>query len=101
MPLSAPLTPVLPLVRRLREEASASEELDATDSSVATMRDAASLIEELVLAVQALHDALNSDPPDGGPQKHVAGDDVIYRLDGQAMYQAINRARAALARACR
>lgn len=50
-------------------------------------------------ALQAILDALRSDPHDGGPQKDVYRDDVIYRLDGQMMYRAINLARAALAKA--
>ena len=36
------------IVTKLRKEAKASEELDATDSSIAVMREAANLIEEFV-----------------------------------------------------
>ena len=54
-------------------------------------------IERLEGALRKIYTALNSDPPDGGPQKDVYRDTVVYRLDGQAMYAAINEARAALA----
>lgn len=54
---------------------------------------------DLYAALKSIHDALLSDPPDGGPQKHVGRDDVIYRLDARRMYVAINAARAALAKA--
>lgn len=46
-------------------------------------------------ALRRVYDALMSDPPHG-PQKHVGPDDVIYQLDGQLMYHAINAARDAL-----
>jgi hypothetical protein len=54
---------------------------------------------DMLAALKALYEALCSDPPDGGPQKHVAADGVIYRLDGEAMYQAINAVRTAIAKA--
>ena len=54
---------------------------------------------EMVDALRRIERALLSDPSDGGPQKHVGRDDVIYRLDGQLMYVALNAARAALAKA--
>lgn len=47
-------------------------------------------------ALELMARALLSDPPDG-PQKNVVGDDVIYRLDGQTMYLALNAVRDALA----
>lgn len=47
-------------------------------------------------ALAKVYRALMSDPPHG-PQKHVGPDDVIYCLDGQLMYHAINAARDALA----
>jgi hypothetical protein len=55
---------------------------------------------DMLAALEALYDALCSDPPDG-PQKIVDGDGVIYRLDGQAMYQAINKVREVVAAATR
>lgn len=51
---------------------------------------------ELRDALRKVYEALMSDPPHG-PQKHVGPDDVIYCLDGQRMYHAINAARDALA----
>lgn len=56
-------------------------------------------VKSLETAMRAIFEALNSDPPDGGAQKDVYRDHVIYRLDGQAMYRAINLAREALANA--
>lgn len=47
-------------------------------------------------ALEKIYAGLSSNPP-RGEQKHVVGDGVIYRLDGQLMYHAINAARDALA----
>jgi hypothetical protein len=47
-------------------------------------------------ALVKIEAALRSDSPHG-PQKNIVGDDTIYRLDGQAIYHAINAARDAIA----
>lgn len=49
--------------------------------------------EQAIQVVRELYAALNSDPPDG-IQKEIDRDGVIYRLDGQKMYHALNAARA-------
>jgi hypothetical protein len=54
---------------------------------------------DLLDALRKIYAALMSDPPPGHVQKHVGPDDVIYQLDGQLMYQAINAARDAIAKA--
>lgn len=55
------------------------------------------LLSQAEAALQLLYEALRSDPPDGGPQKHIMGDDCVYNLNGQDMYVAINAVRQALA----
>lgn len=50
---------------------------------------------DLYAALEQLESALMKDADD----KLIAGDTVIYRLDGQAMYQAINQVRKALSAA--
>ena len=54
---------------------------------------------ELYEAVSTLQQALFSHAPDGGPDIQVVGGIKIHRLDGEQMQFAINKCRAALAKA--
>lgn len=56
---------------------------------------AANRIRAMREALEKVLDAHNTDAP-GWPSKTVGGDDVVYHLDGQRMYIAINAARTAL-----
>jgi hypothetical protein len=62
----------------------------------AALADARRDAERLRAALRECVGALNSDPP-AGPQKTIDRDGIIYHLDGQAVYRALNTARAALA----
>lgn len=55
-------------------------------------------IQAMLQALKLVERALLSDPPTG-PQTYIVGDDMIYRLDGQTMYHALNAVRAAIAKA--
>lgn len=51
--------------------------------------------DDMLAALKALYDALLKD----SREKSIVGDGVEYHLDGQAMYAAINKVRAAIAKA--